>query len=79
MASAGLAGFCYTQLTDTFQEKNGLVYMDRRPKADLEAIARATRGPNAQIDFETNPMGYSSRWLKTHPEIKAATLEILQP
>jgi beta-galactosidase/beta-glucuronidase len=39
-----LAGFCYTQLTDTFQEQNGLVTMDRRPKADLTAIAIATRG-----------------------------------
>jgi beta-galactosidase/beta-glucuronidase len=77
--STGLAGFCYTQLTDTFQEKNGLVYMDRRPKADLEAIARATRGPNAQVDFEINPMGYSSRWLKAHPEIKPTSLEISQP
>lgn len=34
-----LAGFCYTQLTDTFQEQNGLLYMDRRPKIALETIA----------------------------------------
>ncbi len=39
-----LAGFCYTQLTDTFQERNGLLSMDRSPKADPDAIARATRG-----------------------------------
>lgn len=39
-----LAGFCYTQLTDTFQERNGLLTMDRTPKADPVAIARATRG-----------------------------------
>ena len=25
-------GFCYTQLTDVFQEKNGLLTFDRRPK-----------------------------------------------
>src|SRR5438046_10618356 len=24
-----LAGFCYTQLTDTYQEANGLLYMSR--------------------------------------------------
>jgi hypothetical protein len=42
-SGAGLAGFCYTQLTDTFQEQNGLLTMDREPKADLEALARATR------------------------------------
>ncbi|MBA2666415.1 MAG: glycoside hydrolase family 2 [Trueperaceae bacterium] len=39
-----LAGFCYTQLTDTFQEQNGLLTMDRRPKADTAALALATRG-----------------------------------
>lgn len=40
----GLAGFCYTQFADTFQEQNGLLFSDRRPKLDLEALARATRG-----------------------------------
>jgi beta-galactosidase/beta-glucuronidase len=33
-AASGLAGFCYTQLTDTLQEKNGLLTADRRPKFD---------------------------------------------
>lgn len=42
--SGGLAGFCYTQLTDTFQEQNGLLYMDRRPKVALQALADATQG-----------------------------------
>ena len=44
VTSGGLAGFCYTQLTDTFQEQNGLVTMDRTPKAPLEALAAATKG-----------------------------------
>ena len=44
LSTGGLAGFCYTQLTDTFQEQNGLLYMDRRPKVDLEALAQATKG-----------------------------------
>ncbi len=39
-----LAGFCYTQLTDTFQEANGLLYADRTPKAPLEVLAEATSG-----------------------------------
>jgi beta-galactosidase/beta-glucuronidase len=39
-----LSGFCYTQFTDTYQEVNGLLYMDRTPKFPLEEIARATRG-----------------------------------
>lgn len=38
------AGFCYTQLTDTFQEANGLLYIDRTPKFPLEMIASATLG-----------------------------------
>ena len=29
-----LMGFCYTQLTDVEQERNGLYYYDRRPKFD---------------------------------------------
>jgi len=39
-----LAGFCYTQFTDTYQEANGLVRFDRTPKIPLEVIARANRG-----------------------------------
>jgi beta-galactosidase/beta-glucuronidase len=38
------SGFCYTQLTDTFQEANGLLYADRTPKFSIEAIAAATLG-----------------------------------
>lgn len=40
-----LAGFCYTQFTDTYQEANGLLYADRRPKFSLERMSEATRGP----------------------------------
>ncbi|MDZ8107538.1 MAG: glycoside hydrolase family 2 TIM barrel-domain containing protein [Nostoc sp. DedQUE12a] len=36
------SGFCYTQLTDTFQEANGLLYGDRTPKFPIEAIRAAT-------------------------------------
>ncbi|MBD3883981.1 glycoside hydrolase family 2 [Phormidium tenue FACHB-886] len=38
------SGFCYTQLTDTFQEANGLLYADRTPKFPIAAIASATLG-----------------------------------
>ncbi len=38
------AGFCYTQFTDTYQEANGLLYMDRTPKFPMEDIKRATAG-----------------------------------
>lgn len=40
-----LAGFCYTQLTDTYQEANGLLFADRRPKIPIDRIAAAVRGP----------------------------------
>jgi beta-galactosidase/beta-glucuronidase len=33
-----LHGFCYTQLTDVEQEKNGLLTADRQPKCSIEAI-----------------------------------------
>ncbi|MGI8476925.1 MAG: glycoside hydrolase family 2 protein, partial [Thermomicrobiales bacterium] len=45
-----LAGFCYTQFADTYQEANGLLYADRTPKFPLDQIARATRGPDAPAD-----------------------------
>jgi len=35
-------GFCYTQLTDVEQEKNGLYFYDRRPKFDLKRLHAIT-------------------------------------
>ena len=46
-----LAGFCYTQFTDTYQEVNGLLYADRSPKLPIEEIATATRGPRRGRDI----------------------------
>jgi beta-galactosidase/beta-glucuronidase len=40
-----LAGFCYTQFSDTYQEANGLLYADRTPKIPVGRIASATTGP----------------------------------
>ena len=34
----GIAGFCYTQLTDTEQETNGLLDAKRQPKFDISVI-----------------------------------------
>jgi hypothetical protein len=34
----GIAGYCYTQLTDTEQETNGLLDEMRRPKFDIDVI-----------------------------------------
>ena len=45
----GLSGFCYTQLTDTLQEKNGLLTADRRPKADPAVLRSIVRRPSAAV------------------------------
>ncbi len=44
-----VAGYCYTQLTDTFQEQNGLFHFDRRYKFDLELI-RAVQAQQAAVE-----------------------------
>jgi beta-galactosidase/beta-glucuronidase len=46
------AGFCYTQFTDTYQEANGLLYMDRTPKFPLNQMAVATRGARGPDEQE---------------------------
>jgi hypothetical protein len=52
----GLAGFCYTQLTDTFQEKNGLLTAERVPKADIERLEQATRGKRKSFAMDVDPV-----------------------
>jgi hypothetical protein len=42
-------GFCYTQLTDTEQETNGLLLADRTPKLDVEAVSQITRRASKAI------------------------------
>lgn len=46
-----LAGFCYTQFTDTYQEANGLLYMDRTAKVPLDRLAHATAGAMPDQDI----------------------------
>ncbi len=41
-SSPGLAGFCYTQFANTFQEQNGLLFNDRTPKVLLGELYEAT-------------------------------------
>lgn len=43
-ASEVLAGFCYTQLTDTLQETNGLLTADREPKFAVARIREIVTG-----------------------------------
>jgi hypothetical protein len=48
-ASPVLAGFCYTQLTDTAQERNGLLYADRSPKVPPAELAAINRRATASV------------------------------
>lgn len=45
MANGPVEGFCYTQLTDIEQERNGLLAFDRRPKADPARLRSLTLMP----------------------------------
>jgi hypothetical protein len=47
--SPSIAGFCYTQLTDTEQESNGLLRADRTPKLDPEIVSAITSRPSKAI------------------------------
>jgi hypothetical protein len=49
LSSPVVAGFCYTQLTDTAQERNGLLTEDRKPKVDPGAIAGINRQYSAAV------------------------------
>jgi hypothetical protein len=43
----GMFGYCYTQLTDVFQEQNGIYTFDRAPKFDLERLRHIQSRPAA--------------------------------
>ena len=45
--SSLICGFCYTQLTDTEQETNGLLTAAREPKIPMELASAITRGEKA--------------------------------
>ena len=40
LRNPGHFGYCYTQLTDVFQEQNGLFHFDRSAKFDCERLRR---------------------------------------
>src|SRR5919112_1765412 len=49
LASPAVMGFCWTQLTDTQQERNGLLTAERRPKAPIERIRAVTTQVSAAV------------------------------
>jgi beta-galactosidase/beta-glucuronidase len=50
--SPNLAGYCYTQLTDTMQEANGLLTEDRKPKFPIERLRPIILKPSRAIATE---------------------------
>lgn len=40
-------GYCYTQLTDVYQEENGIYDFSRRPKFDIDRVCAVQRRPAA--------------------------------
>jgi beta-galactosidase/beta-glucuronidase len=52
--NSGVAGYCYTQLTDVYQERNGLVDFQRRPKLALDRL-RAVQERKAAIEAQPGP------------------------
>jgi hypothetical protein len=50
--SSVLAGFCYTQLTDTEQESNGLLTADRQPKFDVDRVREINTRPSRAVPSE---------------------------
>jgi hypothetical protein len=51
-----LSGFCYTQLTDTYQEANGLLRADRSPKLPIDLICRAIVGAEPEANLLPPPI-----------------------
>ena len=50
--SPELAGFCYTQITDTLQEKNGLLDENRKPKLPVDKLYDIISRPSKAIPSE---------------------------
>jgi len=61
--SPAIAGFCYTQLTDTGQETNGLLTADRTPKLDPAAVRAITARPAAAVPGDITLYMQTSRGL----------------
>ena len=60
-----IAGFCYTQLTDTEQERNGLLAADRTPKLDPERVHAIVTRPARAVPSEEVEAGRTAtlrRW-----------------
>jgi hypothetical protein len=51
--STDLAGFCYTQITDTLQETNGLYDENRKPKLSVDRLRDIIMRPSRAVPSES--------------------------
>lgn len=78
-SSPVLAGYCYTQLTDTLQEANGLTDPQRRPKLPVETIRGIVLGEGLDISWQRRPKSPSE---EPHPDSgqrERGSREVLPP
>ena len=70
-------GFCYTQFTDTFQEANGLLYMDRTPKFPLSVMKKVTWLGIEEKNEEAQVPQYHGDWnqIVAHPKADGESLQ----
>jgi hypothetical protein len=64
------SGFCYTQFADTYQEANGLLYADRRPKFPIDQIAAATAGLPVAVEPDPRHAGSVPISAATHEPVE---------
>jgi hypothetical protein len=60
MDDPNMFGYCYTQLTDVFQEQNGIYFFDRTPKFDLGRL-RQIQTRVAAIEQQPVPQNDQAR------------------
>jgi len=54
LGDENMFGYCYTQLTDVFQEQNGIYRFDRTTKLDVDRV-RAVQAQPAAVELRDNP------------------------
>lgn len=58
MDNPDMFGFCYTQLTDVEQERNGMYTYDRKPKLDIAKVHAILSAPSAfEVGALPKPLG----------------------
>jgi beta-galactosidase/beta-glucuronidase len=77
LASPVLAGFCYTQLTDTGQERNGLLTGDRQPKIDVAVMRSITDRPSAAVPAD-EIAGHAYGEHATRPRLRSLPPALIQ-